>query len=80
MNMNKVENKGSGISSALQGIQNGLQRVAEAADKISGGPASNEDTVGAIIDLKQGARDVEVNRRVLSVLTDLEKSVIDILA
>ena len=71
------------LSRSVQGIQSSLSRANKHVDVITrptsiDQPFSGGDTVGAMIGLKQEVRNVEANRKVIEVVSELDKSLLAI--
>ncbi len=73
----------SALGSALQGIQRELKSIANNAEKISNFSArmeAGEDLTEPLLGIKQDIRDVQAIRKVVDVVSELEKDTLDILA
>ena len=69
-------------TSALKGIQGGLQRASQAAERISTAyqPNGDGDIVDDAVALKQAEREVQANTKVMRSAERMEDAVLDILA
>ncbi len=72
----------SALNSALSGIQKGLESAANRAERISNASAepSSDSYTNDLIGFKLDLYQVSANRKVVSVVEEMDKSVLDILA
>jgi|GEM_PF-2311098 len=72
---------GSALNSALSGMQAGKDQVADAAHRVArSGSDGGESLTQAMVDLKLGENQVKANAAVFKSVSDLEDSVLSILA
>ena len=75
--------RNSSLSTLLQGLQKGLGRVAENAQKIasySSEEGGADSLAGVIVDLKAETRGVEAIAKTIKTVQETEDEVLDILA
>jgi hypothetical protein len=74
--MDEITNTG------LQGMQRGMEQVAQSADRVVRGftPESAEDTSAAIVDMQSGARQVQASAAVVDTGQDIQRYILDLMA
>lgn len=75
--------RNSSLSTLLQGLQKGLGRVAENAQKVASysfEEGGTDSLAGVIVDLKAETRGVEAIAKTIKTVQDTEDEVLDILA